>query len=52
MKTSFWFKSVGCVGELAERLWLMYSGGRSVDSNSWSSVLVIFETFDLIGTEN
>ena len=51
-KTSFWFKSVGCVGELAERLWLMYSGGRSVDSNSWSSVLVIFETFDLIGTEN
>ncbi len=30
----------------------MYSGGRSVDSNSWSSVLVIFETFDLIRTEN
>ncbi len=51
-KTSFWFKSVGCVGALAWRLWLMYSGGRSVDSNSWSSVLVIFETFDLIRTEN
>jgi len=30
----------------------MYSRGRSVDSNSWSSVLVIFETFDLIRTEN
>jgi hypothetical protein len=30
----------------------MYSGGRSVDSSSWSSVVVIIETFDLIGTEN
>ena len=30
----------------------MYSRGRSVDYNSWSSVLVIFEMFDLIGTEN
>ena len=30
----------------------MYSRGRSVDSNLWSSVLVIFETFYFIRTEN
>ena len=52
MKMSFWSRRGGYVGASGQKWWLMHSGGKSVESNSWSSVVAMLKTSEVTGMEN
>ena len=49
---SFWSRRSGYVGASGQNWRLMHSGGKSVESNSWRSVVAMSETLEVTGMEN
>ena len=49
---SFWSRRSGYVGASGQNWWLMHSGSKSVESNSWRSVVAMSETLEVTGMEN
>jgi hypothetical protein len=49
---SFWSRRSGYVGASVQNWWLMHSGSKSVESNSWRIVVAMSETLEVTGMEN